>query len=332
MSKLQIGTAGASKGEASFGAIPVAELNDGSPIEVPVCVMNGIDEGPCLWIQNGVHGDEYVGAAAIGQLIREIDVTSLRGCLILIPMLNIQAYRAGSRMAPQDGLDMNRSWPGAPMERAMHLWAHTEVVTHTVLQLIKEYADTLLDVHDAGWMGLMSPYVAYYEGPTPEFEERVRAMAFASGMELIWTTKAEWVDEKVPGSIKTQMTRAQIPSVTLEIGGEGRLNPKHVDPMYRSYLNIMKHLGMIDGEPDIPSRQIHVAKGNWLRAPIGGMLFTHVNPLDSVQEGQKLATITDLFGRTREILTSPAGGWVVGTRTFGTVASGQYVMNVAESD
>ncbi len=329
MADLQIGSARAGAGEVGFGSIPVSELNDGSPIEVPVCVIRGAADGPCLWIQNGVHGDEYVGAAAIGRLIREVDPTRLRGTLVLIPELNIQAFRAGTRMAPQDGLDMNRIWPGAPIERAMHLWAHTELAAHTVLQHILKHATVLLDVHDAGWMGLMSPYVAYYKGPTPEFEQPVKALAVASGMDLIWETVPEWVSEKVPGSIKTQMTKAQIPSVTLEVGGEGRVKPEHVDRMYRSFTNILRHLEMLPGDPELPPQRVFVNRATWIRAPIGGYLFTHVNPLDRVEEGHPLATITDLFGRPRQVLTAPTAGWIVGVRTFGTVATGQYITNVS---
>lgn len=329
MGYLEIGSARANSGEIGFGSLKVSELHDGSPIEVPICVINGLEDGPCLWIQNGVHGDEYVGAAAIGKMIRETDPASFRGRLVLIPILNIQAFRAGSRMAPQDGLDMNRIWPGAPLESAMHLWAHSELVVHRVIQLIRQHANAVLDVHDAGWMGLMSPYVAFYNGPTPEFEQQVEALAKASGMDLIWQTKADWVAEKVPGSIKTQMTAAQIPSITLEVGGEGRLNLEHVNRMYTAFRNVMRHLGMIDGQPDVPESSVIVNTGKWVRAPIGGFLYMHVEPLQEVSAGQTIATITDLFGREREVLTAPSDGWTVGTRTFGVVATGQYITNVA---
>lgn len=329
MKDLTIAGVSVALGEAEFGSLKVAELEDGSPIAVPIGIIRGKQEGPCLWIQNGVHGDEYVGAGAIRRLVEEVDTSALRGTIVLIPMLNIQAFRAGSRMAAQDGLDMNRIWPGMPLESAMHLWAHSELVVHTIGQLIREHADFFLDVHDAGRMGLMSPYVSYYQGAAPDFDARVRDAAIATGMDLVWETIPAWVSEKAPGSVKSYLMQEGIPALTLEMGGEGRLRPHEIERMYQAFVNVMKHLNMIDGKPEIPENQIFVNRGYWVRAPIGGLLYIHVEPLQSVQKGDELATITDLFGRIREVLIAPVDGWIVGTRTLGTVATGQYITNVA---
>ena len=325
---MEIGSARAGRGEAAFGSIPISELYGGSPIAVPVGIIRGVADGPCLWIQNGVHGDEYVGAAAMGRLIREVDPKCLRGTLVLIPELNIQAFRAGTRMAPQDGLDMNRTYPGAPMQRAMHLWAHSELVTHTILQLIRQHANAVMDIHDAGWMGLMSPYVTYFKGRTAEFHSKVRAMAIACGMDLIWEADPAWIAEKAPGSVRVPLNEVGIPSVEVECGGEGRVKAEHVDRMHRAFVNMLKHLGMLDGEPALAPNRIEVNSARWVRAPIGGYLFMHVKPLDRVEEGRPVATITDLFGRPRQVLAAPVSGWIVGNRTYGTVATGQYVATV----
>jgi predicted deacylase len=88
-------------------------------------------------------------------------------------------------------------------------------------------------------------------------------------------------------------------------------------------------LGMIDGEPKIPENQIFVNRGNWLRASKGGLLQIYAHPLERVVKGQRLAMITDLFGRERETLLAPTDGWIVGVRTLGTAATGHYVTNVA---
>lgn len=324
--EMKIGTATAIPGEIVFGEIPVAEINDGTPISVPVAIVSGTRPGPCLWIQNAVHGDEYVGLGAIQKLLSTVDPSELQGTIVAIPVLNIMAYRAGSRMAPQDGLDMNRTWPGEPMQTAMHLWAHTELVCHEVITYIRRYANAVLDVHDAGWMGVMTPYAAYYTGG--DIADQVRELAFASGMTLIWETQSAWVAEKVPGSIKTQMGKANIPSVTLEVGGEGRLNLADVDRMYLSLLNSARHLGLLPGTVEIPEPQQRVTKGHWLRACKGGVLWTYAERNKQVKQGELLAETKDLFGRTVEEFRSPADGVILGFRTFGTVATGQYVMNV----
>ena len=330
MSVRQIGSAHADQGEVGFGAIKVAELVDSSPIEIPVCILQGVADGPCLWIHNGVHGDEYVGAAAIAQLIQNITPKQLSGCLVLLPMINIQAFRAGARLTPQDGIDMNRIWPGASLEDAMHIFAHSELVLHDVLSAIVATADVVLDVHDGGYMGRMSPYITYFKGASEELEQRTRAIAIASGMDLVWETHSEWVEQKAPGSFKIQMLKADIPSVTMESGGEGRLDTAYVERHYRAFINIMKHLGMLLGKVEPNPEQKHISQAQWIRAPVGGLLHTRVKPFDKVQKGQEIAAVADLFGQTRAELTAPIDGWVIGIRTLGTVATGQYVANIGQ--
>lgn len=316
----------------SYGSIKVGESGDGLPIEIPVAIVSGAKDGPTLWIQNGVHGDEYVGAGALQRLLAELDAEALSGTLIAIPMLNQLAFRAMSRMAPQDGLDMNRVWPGKPAQTAMHLFAHTEVAVDILAETILERRpDVLLDIHDAGFMGLMSPYAAYYTAPEPP-AIRCKEIAIASGMELIWETVGSFVQEKVPGSVKTTMMAHGIAAVTLEMGGEGRMRDGDINAMLRAYRNVMRHLDMLPGEPEVPSRQIFVNKGHWLRAPVGGILWTLVQPLQEVIQDQPVARITDWFGRVRAEVTSPCDGVVLGCRTLGWTASGMYVVNVTTQE
>jgi len=268
---MRLGSAVAREGEVSFGSLSVAEICDSTPIEIPIIIVKGTKPGPCLWMQNGVHGDELTGLGAIQKLIEQVKPDELSGTLVMIPMLNVMAYRAGQRQAPQDGMDMNRIWPGAPLEKAMHLWAHSELVVNAVVGPMREFADAVLDIHCSGLMGRMSPYAAYYTHGG-ELEEKVRRLAYASGMSLIWETQESWVAEKVPGSLKTEMGKAGTPSVTLEVGGESRIVPEDVDRMLLALTNSMKHLGMLDGEPEIPGEQVLLKKGHWLRATRGGVL------------------------------------------------------------
>jgi predicted deacylase len=328
---LTVGSARGIVGEMTYGSIKVGETGDGLPVEIPVAVVTGKSEGPTLWIQNGVHGDEYVGAGALQRLLAELDPGSLSGTVVALPMLNQLAFRSLNRMAPQDGLDMNRIWPGKPIETAMHLFASSEIAVHILTEQIVGTADVLIDVHDAGFMGLMSPYAAYYSSPDPPATAS-KGLAFASGMDLIWETVGGFIEEKVPGSVKTTMMAHGIPAVTLEVGGEGRMQPTHVERMLLSFRNILRHLEMLPGEAEIPARQIFVNTGHWLRAPVGGMLWTLVAPLQEVREGEIVARITDWFGRVKSELASPCDGVVLGCRTLGWTASGMYVVNVTNEE
>jgi len=329
--RITIGTATAERGSTAYGAIRTGELNDGSPVEVPVAIVNGRHDGPVLWIHNAVHGDEYVGLGAIQWLLKELDPAALRGAVIAVPVVNILAFRAGQRAAPQDGMDANRIWPGKPLAQAMHLQAHSEMVVYTIFNLVKEHADYLVDCHDGSKLADMSPYVAYNSG-YGSWEETSRGMAVASGMTIVWEIPGTFLAEKFPGSLRGELARVNVPAITLEMGGQGRLDRGDVERMHLALRNILCHLRMTDGEVQKPDEQIFVSKGNWLRPSVGGIFWAHVKPLQRVTKGETVAIVTDLFGREKERLLAPADGLVIGIRTAGTTASGEYCGNIGEPD
>jgi predicted deacylase len=244
-------------------------------------------------------------------------------------MVNILAYRAGTRAAPQDGLDLNRSYPGKPLEQAMHVFAHTEIAVYAFFNELKRVSNYLVDCHAGGWYTTMSPYAQYFSGEA-DIEDVSLAMAKASGMTLIWRTDAAEAKAKAPNSLKIWAYKEGIPGITLEMGGQGRLDEVDVARTHQSLLNIMMQLEILDGEPVIPGPQYYVKRGNWLRPESGGVLWCKAKPLDRVKEGQVIHIITDLLGREREKLLAPVDGVVVGIRTLGMVNSGEYCGNIGE--
>ncbi len=328
---IAIGSAKAGRGEVVYGAFKVGELNDSSPVEVPVCIVRGARPGPVVWIQNAIHGDEYVGLGGIQWLLRDLRPERLTGTVIAVPVANPLAFRARWRSAPQDGMDANRSYPGKPLEKAMHLTAHTELLVHELFRYMTEYADAVVDCHDGSTACAMSPYAAYYEGPA-EFQKKSRALAIASGMTVIWRTIGGFIDEKFPGSLKVYLAKKEIPGVTLEMGGRGQLDRGDVSRMHLALVNTLRHLGMIEGEVEIPEPQVFINKGNWMRPATGGVFWPEVQPAQRVKEGDLFGVVTDVFGREKERLICPAGGVIVGVRVSGTAHSGEYCGNVGELD
>ena len=70
-----------------------------------VCVKNG--EGPTVLLTSGVHGDEYEGQVTLTRLIRALDPADVTGRIIILPMANYPAAKAGLRTSPVDELNMN---------------------------------------------------------------------------------------------------------------------------------------------------------------------------------------------------------------------------------
>ena len=327
---ITIGPVSAAPGAKAAGYLTVAWLNDASPVQVPVMIVNGAQDGTRLWIQGGSHGNEYAGPMAIQDLYREVEPKAVRGALILLPVINVTAFRAGTRGAPQDGLDMNRIWPGNPLARARHIYAHSEIVVHQLVTHLERWADAVVDCHSGGWPHRMSPYAQYFIAEDPVVSERSRAMALGAGLPLLWATSAQDYSEKAGGSIGTYLDRLGRPSITLEVGGEGRVPESDRVQMREALSGICRALGILPGAAPRHRPRFEVQKVHWLRAARGGALYPLVEPLDPVEQGQPVARITDLLGEELETITAPAAGVVVGHRTLQMVNSGEYVCNVGE--
>jgi predicted deacylase len=329
-SELHVGSARAARGEKAQGYLTVAWLPDSSPVEVPVAIVNGTQPGSCLWIQGGSHGNEYVGPQAIQEFFHQTSPEQVHGTLVLLPVINILAFRAGERGAPQDGLDMNRIWPGKPLQGAMHIYAHSEIVVHELSRLILELAHAVVDCHSGGSPHLMAPYAQFFVSDDAKVTEASRYMAASTGLPLVWEAVQKDYIQKAPGSISTFLNGVGHPSITLEVGGQGRVPASDRAIMLGALRGIAGALGILPGHNAPAVEQRMIGKGNWLRASRGGLLAPMARPLQQVASGSPLARIVDLFGDTVEEIVSPADGIVLGHRTRGIVSSGEYVCNVGE--
>ena len=84
----------------------------GSLLLPVIVIRNGY--GPTVLFTGGNHGDEYEGPVALRKLANSLKPEEIRGQVIIVPYLNYPAVLAGTRLSPEDGLNMNRSFPGNP--------------------------------------------------------------------------------------------------------------------------------------------------------------------------------------------------------------------------
>jgi predicted deacylase len=81
----------------------------------PVVTVAGASPGPVLFVGAGVHGGEYPAIEAVIRLANSIDAASLAGTLILMPVLNLPAFRNRTPfVCPVDNVNPNRVFPGDP--------------------------------------------------------------------------------------------------------------------------------------------------------------------------------------------------------------------------
>ncbi len=287
--------------------LEVAPLADGSMLRVPVHVLAGRGRKPCLLAAAGIHGDEAEGISALLELSNELALSDLRGRLILVPIANPPAFGANQRRSPLDGLDLNRIFPGrvdgTPSER----------LAYSLFELARDNADFLFTLH--GWYatGDTLPFVEVAAGPSPV---RARSYEAAAASGFSHVRAADWHSGLFPAAV----TNAGIPAMEGEIGGRGYTRPP-LRSAYRSHvLALMKHLGMLDGDPPPPGHHVYVSEH--VRPRSGGVLFSGLELGARVAEGQPLGSVHDLEGVIRETLIAPFDGVLMARRNYLSVSPG----------
>ncbi|MGB3406539.1 MAG: succinylglutamate desuccinylase/aspartoacylase family protein, partial [Jannaschia sp.] len=122
--------------------LPVSHLSDHTPVSMSVEVIHGKADGPTVFVSAGIHGDEVIGVEIVRRLLRAPALKSVKGTLIVIPIVNAFGFMNHSRYLP-DRRDLNRCFPGTREgslgSRLAHLFLH-EIVARS---------DLGIDLHSA---------------------------------------------------------------------------------------------------------------------------------------------------------------------------------------
>lgn len=320
---VRVGTAEASPGTRATGAVHVAYRPDGSSICIPVIVVHGRDDGPTIVMDGCTHGDEYEGPEAVQAVAALLDPVQLRGTFIGVPVVNVLAFQAMQRVTPHDPLsypDVNRNYPGRPDGGL------TARIAHAHFHEIVRRADVVITVHSGASFAMLPPKLIYHE-VSGTAGRRSLELAKAFGWDILWR------DGSYPGTLHLATEALGIVCLAPEIGGTDRL-PHHRFERTRRLVsgttNVMKHLGMLDGELELPPRWTIVEGESHLFANHGGLLMYEpdVTLGDGVVEGQQLARIVDLYGTERERIHAPYDGLLIMARTLPLVNPGDWVVGI----
>ena len=109
---IMIGGVTIKAGENKRIELPMPLLYTNTQMSIPVHVQRGKRPGPTLFVSAAIHGDELNGIEIISRLLKNKSIKTLRGTLIVVPMVNVYGVLNQSRYLP-DRRDLNRSFPGS---------------------------------------------------------------------------------------------------------------------------------------------------------------------------------------------------------------------------
>lgn len=318
---LTIGTATAAPGARARGAIPVTNLPGGRPLEIPIIVLNGVEDGPCLWVDAVIHGDEPEGTLACHLIDAALDPATMRGSLVLVPVLNVPAFEAAERGNPLDtfSYDLNRIYPG---REAGYL---TERLAHIHSTWLRETATYEISIHSGGAHSYLSETIFTTTHPD--------AIELAKAMGKDWPLILKNI--RPSGSPPAVMHEAGRHGLTVELGGRPATSPREFQRCARTLadgiLNVLRHYKMIDGEPTYAGKW-YTGFQHALLAPASGLFLAEptLEFQKPMKKGDKLARIVDVYGDTLAELAAPADGVIFGLRALPNVQTGDWCCFYAE--
>ena len=312
---ITVGTATASPGDIVRGAIPVGELAGGNPLQIPVVVANGAGEGPVLWVNGAIHGDEPEGPLACQLALAEINPADLRGAVVMCPVLNVPAFEAAERGNPLDtfSYDMNRIYPGRPDGYL------TERIAAAHADWLGRVADLEISIHSGGAHSYLAKAIFV--------DERPESVELATAMGPGWGCIMSSFNPK--GSPMALMGSLGKTGITVELGGRSATSPEAFARVGRdladAVLNVLRHYRMLPGEAAYPSPRYKGVQ-EALLAPASGIFLPEpgVEFLTMMREGDPIARIVNLFGDTLAELKAPADGMFFGLRALPNVTLGDW--------
>jgi N-alpha-acetyl-L-2,4-diaminobutyrate deacetylase len=292
-------------------------------ILIPVTVIKNGD-GPTALFAGGNHGDEYEGPIALLDLARNLEPSEITGRVILLPMMNYPAVRAGRRTSPIDGGNLNRLFPGKPDGTI------TQKIADYVTATLLPQADVVVDLHSGGKTLEFVPYAACHRLPQdPALEARCAAamQAFNAPYSMVM------LELDAVGMFDTEAEARGKLFVTTELGGGGSTTPHTVEVAKRGLRNVLHHVGILPGAVEMrPSVQLDMPDERcFVTSEHAGILEFMVALGDSVTEGDLIARVydTERSGWRPVEYTAYRDGVVAGRHYPGLVQSGDTLAVIA---
>lgn len=330
-SDVQVGELSCPPGELRKGSLLAGYESDGSEVRVPTLVVNGVHNGPKLFLGALVHGNELGGIEVVRRVMREqLDPANLHGAVIAVPIQNPLAFKTSSYHSTEDGLNANRIFPGD----------RHESLTNRIVAVINDNAleqcDYVIDLHCNARDSILFNFTRWEDSETGRANV---AMSEAFGFTTILSQpKREGFgfEERLVGLLADTALNNKKPCITVELTPAYIWDEPSIAAGVIGTMNVLCHLGMLDEEiksqdsslpiiPEILGPQLRIVPDR------GGVVHPVVEVGTWVEEGETVVLIRDAWGDVVEEIQSPAKGYVLAYPHHGnhTAASGDIVVFVA---
>lgn len=283
------------RNKISYRWLHIVSNGIGQPIYIPVIVARGKEDGPTVGITAVVHGNELNGMSVIQRFFNGMELDKLSGTVVGVPVVNVPSLMINERHFI-DGQDLNRIMPGKSNGN------RSEIYADRIIQRIVRHFDFLLDLHTASFGRVNSYYIRADLSSKMAYD-----LAYMQNPSIILNAPA------TDGTLRGAASSLGIDAITVEVGDPNRFQKGMIRSSLTGVYNTLVFLKMYDDQIEHDNEEPVVCnKSKWIYTDLGGILQIHVGLTDRVEEGQKIATIRNVFGQIIKEYKAPASGIIIG--------------------
>ena len=283
----------------------------GQPIEIPILIAKGIEDGPIVGLTAAIHGNELNGIPVIQRLFRELDIEQMKGIVVGIPIVNAPSLLRKRRRF-LDGTDLNHIMPGKENGTVSQIYAW-----RFVDKVLNQF-DYLVDLHTASNGRVNSYYIR-----ADMSDEVVRKMALLQNAQIIVHNPPN------DNTLRGTAGELDIPAITLEVGDPNMFQKGMIRDGMTGIHNLLSWLDVTDFEiEENDSETLLCKRSYWIYTDEGGMLQVYPKVTQMVEKGERIATIRNVFGDIIKEYFAPEDGVVIGKSTSPVNQTGGRILHL----
>ena len=283
----------------------------GQPIEIPILIAKGIEDGPIVGLTAAIHGNELNGIPVIQRLFRELDIEQMKGIVVGIPIVNAPSLLRKRRRF-LDGTDLNHIMPGKENGTVSQIYAW-----RFVDKVLNQF-DYLVDLHTASNGRVNSYYIR-----ADMSDEVVRKMALLQNAQIIVHNPPN------DNTLRGTAGELDIPAITLEVGDPNMFQKGMIRDGMTGIHNLLSWLNVTDFEiEENDSETLLCKRSYWIYTDEGGMLQVYPKVTQMVEKGERIATIRNVFGDIIKEYFAPEDGVVIGKSTSPVNQTGGRILHL----
>lgn len=266
-------------------------------------IWKGAASGPVLLVNGATHGDEYEGPTLLCQWAQDWRPKTLRGTVVMVPVLNEVAFYAGARCRPDDGANLARSFPGQPGGTP------TQQLAWLFDQHLLSQCTHYIDLHSAGGANELDPWAGYIHSVTPAVDKTQRQMTAC--FDRFWG----WAGPYLPGRTISAAALRQIPAIYTECRGAGDVAARDLKALDLGLRRVLLLLKLVAGaKPALRKQRLRMTKRAdethlqvHHQAPFDGVFVPAIDLRQVVRKGQAIGQMLALSGQRAVILAEDSG-------------------------